>query len=767
MWKVLITAITAAFVLVPLSIFAAGPQAIYLNEPRFKASGQGDVTTTGAIAEGATTLSIADAATWRVGHGIRVRRAGDDALVHTADAGWTLPPGAPVGAAVMHDAADKKEGAASVQCSFTGTPPDTDGDGTPGPVDLCEVDLGGPPTSLAFDELRFWIKSHVATHEGDLRLRILGDDRIPTFDLDIPALAADTWTQVFVELKRKRRIGVVQVNAGQFVALRCTDRCDGIVVHLDDFVLVQDLVRQVMALDRVPGGGATLTLDRPAGRTVSNETVYHDDTVAVLNWLRAAEGGGATLFAPPGVYYINTIQLPPVGGLEGSFSLPLYNDTRLRCAHPRKTIFKNTGGSRNGPKGMFRAAAAAPANIIVENCGFDSNGWNLEDFLAVITIKPQLPPPGEEMGVVRNIRIRGNNFFDSASPGIQGCDFDRQCVTRQRQYILVQRVDGVWIEANRLSGGGRIKTGSGGLGRHMYIRNNVLNFVNDNGITIVDAIPGVTEHVEISDNTIVNPAGTGIFFGADGETAGLVEGMVLRDLMIARNHVSGFFVGAGILGQLPRTTERVQIVDNVVQNTRDTDISRDFFVSGIFLSQESAMADPATDLRVEGNTVLASGIHAVLNVGGMVLRTRGAMRGVTIAGNEVRCEGCPIGLRGDALAAGIWLWFGTFDDVVVHGNRVVRANDALQLGAQNGLVTTITGASIENNEFLDSRNPFLGQITISTFPSDTVEARIAGNRIHGGAGYGILCSGGGTVLLTDLLVNDFGDNVAGDISGCP
>jgi hypothetical protein len=38
MRKVLITAATAAFVLVALSIFDAGALAISLNEPRFKAS---------------------------------------------------------------------------------------------------------------------------------------------------------------------------------------------------------------------------------------------------------------------------------------------------------------------------------------------------------------------------------------------------------------------------------------------------------------------------------------------------------------------------------------------------------------------------------------------------------------------------------------------------------------------------------------------------------------------------------------------------------
>jgi len=61
----------------------------------------------GGPAESAST------ATWRAGHGIRVRRAGDDLQMHSADAGWTIPPGAPDGAEVVHDAVDKIEGAAS------------------------------------------------------------------------------------------------------------------------------------------------------------------------------------------------------------------------------------------------------------------------------------------------------------------------------------------------------------------------------------------------------------------------------------------------------------------------------------------------------------------------------------------------------------------------------------------------------------------------------------------------------------------------------
>ncbi len=770
------------YVYLPLVLlgFVDTAEAINLGDPKFNASGRGDVTTTGSITGGEPLLSVANVATWQTGHGIRVRRAGEDLLVHHADSDWVLPPDAPGGAGVVHDMADKIEGEASVRCSYTGAPPDADGDGVPDPVNLCEVDLGGP-IAMGFDELHFWIKSSVATDAAHLRIRILRIDdplnpydcaapilhgRCPTFELDIPALNTDTWSEVFVELERRTGNGIVDHFSGghRIVALECREQCDGIVVHLDDIWLVKDLVATVAEIQKTPGDRATFRLNRGAGRTVSDETVYHDDTVAVRTWLQEADrSGGAALFAPAGVYYINQVDLFGVGGVEGSYSLPLYNDTHLKCAGQVVTTFKNTGRSATGPGAMFRAAAPAPANIVIENCGFDWNGWNLQDFASMVVITPHTEPGA----AAQNIYVRHNKFFDSNLPGTEGCDFGQdECATRQRHHILVQRVDGVWIEHNLMSDGGRIKVGGAGLGRNMHIQHNVLDLVNDNGITIVEyklaeAATSTTEHIEITDNIITNPVSSGIFFGADGEEAGLSEGMVLRDVVIARNRISGFFVGAGIIGQLPRTTEDVQIVDNFVENTRDSDISS--FVSGILLNQQSPEADPTTDLRIEGNTVLASGPHSVLNVGGIVLRTANRMSGLVVSGNEVRCEGCPTDMRFDALAAGIWLWFGDFEHVAIHANRVIHANNALQLGSS----ATITDASIEGNEFLDSVNPWVGQITLSADSGDTIEARVAGNRIHGGAGYGILCSGSGTFLLTDLELNDLADNAGGNILGCP
>src|SRR5262249_21807319 len=156
---------------------------------------------------------------------------------------------------------------------------------------------------------------------------------------------------------------------------------------------------------------------------------YHDDTVAVGAWLQEANTpGGATLFAPAGVYYIST---------EPTASLPLYNNIHLKCAGPEKTIFKNTGQSETGPHTMFHTAALAPTNIVVEQCGFDWNGWNRVDYGSVLLITPQIP----DADIVQNVHIHDNRFFDSHLPGIEGCDFGQDpCATRQRHHILVYRV---------------------------------------------------------------------------------------------------------------------------------------------------------------------------------------------------------------------------------------------------------------------------------------------------------------------------------------
>src|SRR5688572_23977381 len=87
-----------------VALVSASPRAAeIISLSRFNASGRGDVTTTGSVVDGDNLLTVADATTWRAGHGVRVARAGDDARLHHADFGWGTPPDALPGTSVSHD----------------------------------------------------------------------------------------------------------------------------------------------------------------------------------------------------------------------------------------------------------------------------------------------------------------------------------------------------------------------------------------------------------------------------------------------------------------------------------------------------------------------------------------------------------------------------------------------------------------------------------------------------------------------------------------
>lgn len=733
----------------PLAQTLIPAEPIDLGLPRFNASGRGEVVTSGAIAAGDADLVVADAATWQAGQGIRVARAGEDSPVQSADAGWTLPPGAPEGLAVDHDAADKREGAASVRCRVTQA---AGGSGIPVPLDLCETDLGRP-IGLRHDELRLWVKASRATNPGGLRLRVLRADRYPTFDLALPALPADTWTELFLELRRDS--GSLPTDGHQVLALRCARDCDDLAVHLDDLRGVRDFVSRVELISPRPDGGAALHLYRSASRTVVDARVYHDDTVAVLAWLREANRpGGALLTAPPGTYFINAVELPLVGGREPTASLPVYNDTELRCADPDRTVFKNTGQSETGPVVLMRSAAPGPENIRITRCGFDWNGWNRQDYASVLLLTPPALP---EVG--RNISVVDNRFFDSDLPGKQGCELGQDpCPTRQRHHVLAQRVDGLWIGGNRMSGGGRIKAGGSGLGRNLHIERNTIDFVNDNGITIVDTMAGMTDHVVIADNHIHDAVGAAIFFGADGESTGDIPGMVLRDVTVARNQVDGFF-SAGISSILPESAEQVRIVENTVRSQRDADLAPGQFVSGLALKRGNAATRRATNIEIAANQVTAQGAHASFNIAAMLLA--GPVRDLTVSDNVLRCDGCR------NVDRGIWLAGGEFENMAMRGNRVDGAGQALLVGYSRDSRIQIDGCTIEGNRFLGSVAPFAGQVSFVADAGSTIEARSADNIIHDGRGYGILCDGGATFQLTDLATNDFAGNAQGDIHGCP
>jgi hypothetical protein len=202
--------------------------------------------------------------------------------------------------------------------------------------------------------------------------------------------------------------------------------------------------------------------------------------------------------------------------------------------------------------------------------------------------------------VARDIKVTNNLFFDSQPPGRGDCVTSLDlCAARQRQYILVQRVDGVRVAGNTLQDGGRIKLGSSGIGRNMTITDNTLDFINDNGITIVEGSgaspclntswpctalcpyppggeglpPCLSENVTIARNVICNPINVGIFFGSDGE-GGASSESTLRNIRITANRINDprdcgpvGFLHLGIQGGLEANTDNVVITDTILKGS--------------------------------------------------------------------------------------------------------------------------------------------------------------------------------------------------------
>jgi hypothetical protein len=77
-----------------------------------------------------------------------------------------------------------------------------------------------------------------------------------------------------------------------------------------------------------------------------------------------------------------------------------------------------------------------------------------------------------------------------------------------------------------------------------------------------------------------------------------------------------------------------------------------------------------------------------------------------------------------------------------------------------------TNVAIDGNTISSSWSASLGQIMLQAFSGCEISARIANNVVVDGAGYGMLCTGGGAFALTDLTTNTFVNNAAGNTNGC-
>lgn len=256
-----------------------------------------------------------------------------------------------------------------------------------------------------------------------------------------------------------------------------------------------------------------------------------DATTCARDWVAEGQRRGVHLRASAGVYRI-------------ARELPLFSGMHLRCDNATDVVFRKADGSTYPHLAEYDDTELVDVSII--GCGFDMAG-DPRNFAASVLF-----------GGGRNITIRDNRFFDSTGVRHDARD-------KQRQYIAATNAQDVVLERNRLSEGGRIKVGR--PGRRILIRHNHLDFINDNGITVVartgTELPdgsNVTEDIWIEGNLIKDPTVTGIFFGADGQRNGV--GVSVRRVTIIDNIIVGNISTACLKGTLPLHSEQIYIARN-------------------------------------------------------------------------------------------------------------------------------------------------------------------------------------------------------------
>jgi hypothetical protein len=298
-----------------------------------------------------------------------------------------------------------------------------------------------------------------------------------------------------------------------------------------------------------------------------------DSTACAQSWVQDAKDNGMHLYASTGTYTL-------------SGSLTIFDGMHLQCESPSKVTFRKESGLGYA---QFHAKSQHVTDILIENCGFDLNG-DSRNFANAVVLD----------GGADQVTFRGNRVFDDT--GVE-CNL-RDC---QRQYLVIVQATDILVENNHFSQGGRIKVGR--PGRRIVIRDNILNFVNDNGITVVGRSEigwpdgtNVSEDILIDGNTIDSPTVTGIFFGADGQPNGV--GVTTRRVTIINNRITGALAGSCIKGLLPDHANEIFIANNrCTQEKPNFDWDDNKFVSGIRLARSDNFAGAANSINVARNRV--------------------------------------------------------------------------------------------------------------------------------------------------------------------
>lgn len=300
------------------------------------------------------------------------------------------------------------------------------------------------------------------------------------------------------------------------------------------------------------------------------------DNACMQSWVNDARNQGKHMYASAGTYLYSN-------------SKALHDGVHLQCENNVNTVFKNVGvGSFFILSADFGTTGEPWEDISIENCGFDMNGYSATNFSFIFAIVASSPA---EHITIRNLRV-----FDSTQPGSMYVER-----TRQRQYIVILNVNKVLIENNVLSEGGRIKAGR--PGNDIVIRNNSLNNINDNGITIVNFGTNTSKNALIENNAIHNALGSLVFFGSDGEEHGHLE-QIVESVTIRGNTLTGQSNYA-ITGTLPNHSRKIYIYNNTFVKSPKAGypLYPGSFDIGFSLNRATESVLPVKDATIISNTL--------------------------------------------------------------------------------------------------------------------------------------------------------------------
>jgi pectate lyase-like protein len=467
-----------------------------------------------------------------------------------------------------------------------------------------------------------------------------------------------------------------------------TDRSNNELLRPSDWNAVVDLLTLIR-------GQATNVKDYgAAGNGVA------DDTSEIQAAITASPSTGGTVYFPPGTYRLSS-------------ALVLKSNLVLMGAGPTMSVLQGNGAITILTK-FVSSDGATITDLTIQGLGFDLNGYNATNFSYGIAINTT---------TVRRIRIIGNRFFDSAYPG--------DANVLQREWILVLPAEDVWIENNDLSHGGRIHFGGGTGGavtRNVWVTNNKIDFVNDNGITFPMngsvAIPtgAITEKVFITGNSIKNPMASGIFFGVDGQQDDDPT-IILRDIHISDNTIWLDGVDSddgvvGIRGTLPAGTssaENILIESNIVR-VADALTTTPY---GIQISQATSTNVMGRAITIRGNHVVGPatagyiGISIVATVGDLLLEQNtivGMDTGIQIQGSAAGAVWSRLAVKGNRMIGPKAVGISVSGDPVV-ADGLIEGNwvhgQVTASSAHAGLQLVSVGAladyefTIRNNAFID------------------------------------------------------------------